>query len=112
MNNKLYHFTSKSEYEAAKTKGVYTPESLQSEGFIHFSKEEQVLQSANLFGKGQHDLVLLCINPAQLEAKVVYENTTSGNELFPHLYGPLNLDAVEKVVDFPPNTEGLFEWPF
>ena len=109
---KLYHFTSKTDYQKAKEVGVYTPQSLETEGFIHFSKKEQILRSANLHRKGQKNLVLLRINPNQLEAELVYENTTGGTELFPHLYGPLNLNAVEEVNDFPPNHEGLFEWPF
>jgi uncharacterized protein (DUF952 family) len=44
--------------------------------------------------------VVLCVAPGSLIAPLSYENLSGGDELFPHLYGPLNPDAVMKVINF------------
>lgn len=107
----LYHICNATDWQDAQQKGYYAAESLHTEGFIHFSKQNQVLATAQLFYKGQQGLVLLCINPAKLEAEVIYENTMGGEELFPHLYGQLNISAVERVADFFPDDQGNFSLP-
>ncbi len=44
--------------------------------------------------KGVDGLVVLELDPSRLDAPLKYENTVGGTELFPHLYGALNLAAV------------------
>jgi len=55
-------------------------------------------------------LLLLCVDEARLTAPVRYEDLNAG-DLFPHLYGPLNLDAVTNVIRYEPNADGLFNPP-
>ncbi len=107
----FYHICKQTDWATAQQVGIYEAFSLEDEGFIHFSTEAQVLNTAQLFYKGQQDLVLLYIEAEKLIPEVVFENTTGGEELFPHLYGALNLDAVEKALPFVPNAEGYFEMP-
>ena len=95
--NFIYHITTRKTYELAQQEGLYTYCSLNTEGFIHCSTREQYLKVANNFFKDQADLVLLKIQLVQLISKLVYENTEGGDELFPHLYGPMNLDAIVEV---------------
>lgn len=45
-------------------------------------------------------LELLLIDPTKLLAPIVYENTVGGDELFPHVYGEINLTAVIQVLPF------------
>jgi uncharacterized protein (DUF952 family) len=113
MNNELnseqiFHITSRSHWQQVLEIGVYEAESLKNQGFIHFSTFEQMLATANRFFLGQSDLVLLCVEPQKLQAELKFEEVP-GVGIFPHLYGVLNLDAVEEIVDFEPNTEGRFE---
>ena len=75
-----------------QTRGVYGAESLRSQGFIHCSTVEQVVQTANRFYRGRADLVLLCIDEALLESEIRYEEGEPGQQ-FPHIYGPLNLES-------------------
>jgi uncharacterized protein (DUF952 family) len=107
----ILHITSRAEWEAAQRQGVYAADSLAAEGFIHCSTPAQVLGPANAFFRGQAGLVLLQIDPSRLMSPLVYEDLYAGGQDFPHIYGPLNLDAVTGVVDFPPGPDGAFVLP-
>jgi uncharacterized protein (DUF952 family) len=107
----IYHITSLSEWQRASAAGSYRADSLASQGFIHCSTREQVLTVANRFYSGQTGLVLLRIDTQRLAAPVRYENLEGGETLFPHIYGPLEAAAVEAVLDFPPNSDGSFNFP-
>jgi uncharacterized protein (DUF952 family) len=106
----------RSEWQEAVHRGTYEPASLGSEGFIHCSTAMQTLDTANRFFEGRQDLVLLSIDPERLAAACRWETPlNSGDErrgeLFPHVYGPLNLNAVIQVVDFPCEADQSFRWP-
>jgi uncharacterized protein (DUF952 family) len=112
----VYHITEGASWAGARTAGEYAPSSLAVEGFIHASTREQVVETANLFYARQDGLVLLCIDPAKLTAPLKREAPANsghrdGAGLFPHIYGPLNLDAVTQVLDFPCGADGRFARP-
>lgn len=114
----ILHITTAPAWEAAQQTGQYTAPSLETQGFIHFSTEVQVLRVADTVFRGQPDLVLLYVEPSQLRAELRYEPPelaggpdAAMSERFPHLYGPLNLDAVVRVADFPPGPDGSFSLP-
>ena len=91
----------------------YAPSSLRDEGFIHCSTIAQVIDTANRFYRGQDDLVLLHIDESRLKAELKYEapamkHGEASGELFPHLYGELNVDAVVRVVELPCKLDGSF----
>jgi uncharacterized protein (DUF952 family) len=90
----IFHIVKRSEWEAAKKRQTYAPLSLTTEGFIHCSSLEQLRGSGERFFRGQTDLVVLSIDPSRLTAQLKIE---AG---FPHIYGELNLDAIEQVADF------------
>jgi uncharacterized protein (DUF952 family) len=104
---KVFHITTPEQWVKSLEIGQYVSETFDQEGFIHFSLENQVLATANRHYHGVTGLILLRIETTRLSAKLKYEMAPSGEE-FPHLYGPLNLDAVEKVFDFPPSSNGDF----
>ena len=126
----IYHITSRSALQTASESGEYRSESLASQGFIHLSQLHQVLGVANAFYAGQKDLVILVVDPALLKAELKYEGpvhpVASGSEVvseavqaaaptidqsFPHLYGPLNFDAVVKIIDLALADDGSFKLP-
>ncbi|NJR38758.1 MAG: DUF952 domain-containing protein [Leptolyngbyaceae cyanobacterium CSU_1_4] len=104
----IFHLTPRSQWESAQGIRGYRGDTLDTEGFIHCSKLEQVVGVANRFYAGQTGLVLLSIAIARLQTELRYE-AIDGDE-FPHLYGALNLDAVVQVIDFEPTPAG-FELP-
>ncbi len=109
----IVHITTRAKWEQALAIGSYHAETLDTEGFIHCSKPDQVIRVANLLFRGQTELVLLCIDSSKLTSRLRYEPPLDGrsDEQFPHLYGPLNLDAVNIVLDFPPGADGAFVLP-
>ena len=113
----IYHIAKREAWTEAKARGSYRPPSLAAEGFIHCSRREQILSVADDFYRGQADLLLLCIDESRLTAELHWEApahprsesaaATSGEAAFPHLYGPLNLDAVDRVYDFVEADDGF-----
>lgn len=93
----IYHVTIKEEWHAAKKKGFYVAPSLEIEGFIHCSEEHQVDGVLKRYYQGRKDLLKLIINTQKLTSELKYELAPSVNENFPHIYGPINLDAVIEV---------------
>lgn len=108
----IYHITSRTAWLAAKKFGAYTADSLASQGFIHCSKADQVVRVANTWYTAQRGLVLLEIDETRLRSEVRWEpGTDKADELFPHIYGPLNVEAVARVYDFDPDPSGHFSLP-
>jgi uncharacterized protein (DUF952 family) len=107
----IFHITMRQAWERAKPGGSYRPEAFAAEGFIHCSTREQVVRVADARFRGQQGLVLLCIDTGKVAAEIVYENLVGGRELFPHIYGALNADAVVEVLEFEPGADGRFSFP-
>lgn len=93
----LFHITTRQAWQDAAHHGVYLAPSLELEGFIHLSTESQWRATLARYFQGHHGLVLLHIDPVRLTSEVRYE--AAHGERFPHLYGPLNLDAVVTISD-------------
>ena len=74
---------------------------------------------ANKYYRGATDMVLVHINPAALTSPLKWEPpahidgspSLPDEPRFPHIYGVINLDAVIRVIDFPPNLDGSFDLP-
>ena len=115
----IFHITSRKAWDEAQGRGDYRAESLVTEGFIHCSTCSQVLPVAENFYKGQHGLVLLAIEPALLSSELKWEPPSGGTpppgvpqgDHFPHIYGPINVEAVVNVVDLEQNSQGNFRIP-
>jgi 2-C-methyl-D-erythritol 4-phosphate cytidylyltransferase len=105
----IYHMALRNDWERAEACGEYRGDTLESDGFIHCSTLQQVLPVANEWFHGRNGLLLLCIDPRKLQADLRFE--ASPDEEFPHIYGPVNMDAVKRVIDFSPDESGRFTLP-
>ncbi len=92
--NRIFHIAQRSELIEAQQSGRYVCDSLSTEGFIHCCLDTQLEGVIDRYYQGVTDQVVLCLDPALLEPECRYENTVGGEEQFPHLYGPINLDAI------------------
>jgi len=107
--HRILHLTTAGAWADAQASGAVTADSLASEGFIHCSEPQQVIWVANMRFRGRTDLLLLDIEVARLVSPLTYENLEGGEQQFPHVYGPINLDAVRRAAPFPPNADGGFD---
>ncbi|HEX9013365.1 MAG TPA: DUF952 domain-containing protein [Anaerolineaceae bacterium] len=107
---KIYHITTARAWAEAEANPPYCGDTLAAEGFIHCSTREQVLKTAERYFPGRSGLVLLEINPDRVECPIRYEGLP-GRDQFPHIYGPLNLEAVEVAFAFAACPDGKFEFP-
>ena len=100
----IFHLAARAEWEDAQRSGRYerstAGRSLEEEGFIHCADEDQVAGVAGAYVAGRSDLVLLAIDPAKLTSPLRRERPSGSDQAFPHVYGPLNVDAVVEVRPF------------
>lgn len=95
----IYHITTKQQWKSAQEKGFFDETSLHTEGFIHNCTDAQVAGVLERFYKGKTDLLLMHIDERKLDAELKYELAPSVNELFPHVFGNINLNAVVKITE-------------
>lgn len=106
----IFHITTKAAWDEAARAGSYRADTLETEGFIHCSGADQMADVANVRFRGREDLVLLWIDPDRVHAEIKYEDASDGSGTFPHIYGPLDIDAVARVTEYR-ERDGTFEAP-
>lgn len=109
----LVRLCSEQEWTSARDRGWFPPEAAgpEAEAFVHLSTIEQVHLPANRLYRGRDDMILLYIDAAALDGPVRWEPgvpTDPQSMLFPHLYGPLPVDAVIRSVAYRPGADGSF----
>ena len=94
MSDPIYKICASAMLQEARGRGRFegSADDLR-DGFIHLSAGHQVAGTWATYVAGQRDLVLLAVDPERLGAGLRWEKSRGG-ELFPHLYGPLDLDHV------------------
>jgi glutathione S-transferase len=111
----IFHVTAAADWHDAEATGAYRlstrGRTLEDEGFIHCSYANQVTPVANAYYHAVRGLVLLVIERDRVTAPLRDESPAGGDERFPHIYGPLNLDAVTQVLPFESSSDGLFSLP-
>jgi len=98
----IYHILPRADWKKAQKQGDYRPVSLAAEGFIHLSTRQQVPDTLARFFGGKTGLLLLCVDVSRLKPELRFD--VADGQAFPHLYGPLNLDAVSNVVVIEPGS--------
>lgn len=93
----IYHVTTKKQWADALLLGHFDSDTLATEGFIHCSTEPQIAGVLDRYYKGKTDLVKLKIEKSKVDRPLIFELAGSINEVFPHIHGALNLNAVVEV---------------
>ena len=91
----IYHITDIPTWRKDKTATHFQGD--QSDGFIHASTYQQLETTRTKFFKGRSPLLILTIDPLKVNPEIRFEDLNGEGQLFPHIYGDLNLDAIVKV---------------
>jgi uncharacterized protein (DUF952 family) len=111
MSDPIYHICRIDEWQAAQRTGSYPGSSQdKADGFIHFSAQDTVVESAATHRAGQSGLVLLAVDPDALGAALKWEPSRAGR-LFPHLYGVLPVTTVISTFDLALDANGKHVFP-
>lgn len=92
----IYHIVIPEVWEKFKDENEYEAESLTTEGFIHCSFADQLDGVLQRYYSGAEKVLILTIEPEKLTSKLVNEPSTN-NEIYPHIYGKINRDAIVKI---------------
>jgi uncharacterized protein (DUF952 family) len=90
----IYHITTAEAWHNAQATGSYEADSLREEGFIHCSEAYQVEDTLQRYFNGRQGLVKLFIDTDRLSSQYIQEWSGGAQDTFPHIYGPINLEAV------------------
>jgi len=94
----IFHITLPEHWARAQRDGAITMSTrdvtLAEEGFVHCSFAEQLAATAVRFFGDLEEVVVVRIDPAAVTSPVVSEDLYDSGQLFPHVYGPINVDAV------------------
>lgn len=102
----ILHCLRKDTWEAIKDKPVFGEESVAAEGFIHCSSIEYFWRVAPNFRDIADELALLCIDTEKLTSPLKWEDGDNSGREYPHIYGPVNLDAVVAVLPYRKDKDG------
>lgn len=107
----IYHLAKHDAWTVAQSTGVYTGNPAdRADGFLHLSTASQIEESARRHRAGEADLVLLHVDEAQLDARLVW-GESRGGKLFPHVYGDIPLSAVKQATPLSLNADGIHQFP-
>ena len=106
MNLKfVYKIIDSNEWQKAKQKRLYTGSKKDlTDGFIHFSGEEQVESTLKKYYSNEKNLILLKVETLKLD-HLIWEQSSDGN-MFPHLYSPLNIKYIVDELEIPLDENG------
>ena len=96
--NVIYHIATAEAWKKAAETGIYEHASLKEEGFIHCSLDHQLEGVLERYFSGQTGLLKLVIDTGKLTSKFVFDWSKTNTDTYPHVYGPINLDAVIEVI--------------
>jgi len=112
-DERIYHVALDGDWTEAQNTGEYRTSTrgarLEDVGFIHASFRNQVERiGAFLYGDVDEELVVLVIDAARVHIPIKTEVLEGGDEAFPHIYGPLPIDAVVAVLSAHANADATF----
>ncbi len=94
----ILHATTREAWERAQRQGEFRGDTLTTEGFTHCCLSGQLSGVVSRYFQGQTELVVLRIASDNLKPALKWESPPGSDDIFPHVYGPINLDSVAGVV--------------
>ena len=109
MTNVIYHLVPADHWDAQPVDQPYVPADYVREGFIHCTKgADQIAIVANRYYRNDpREWLVLILDEQAITSEIKYEPGGDGL-LYPHIYGPLNRDAIRGVQSMPRDADGTF----
>lgn len=108
----IYHVAFRTDWAEAVAAGEYhistRGKTVEEQGYIHASTAAQVAGVANAFYADAEDLLVLVIDPEKLTAPLRYDPVPGADAPFPHIYGPLNVEAVTGTGELRRDADGRY----
>ena len=106
----IFKVINKEEWQKAKQSGTYGgSDKDKKDGYIHFSEDDQVLETLKKHYPKKENLVLLKVNAFKLE-HLLWEQASNG-DMYPHLYSPLDVNTVVDEFELSLNEDGTHKLP-
>jgi uncharacterized protein (DUF952 family) len=106
----IYLTMSPDDFDRASALSTWAPDSLKADGFIHASPVDQLTRVANKHFSQFDTVRIVALRADRVVPEIRWETASDGN-LYPHIYGPLNMDSAERVVTVKKSADGLFSIP-
>lgn len=97
----IYHIVTSSYWAKFEGTSEYISETLDVEKFIHCSRKEQLAGVLERFFVGVNNLLVIEIDESKLTSRLLYEAVPDSDETFPHIFGPINKEAIVEVHYWP-----------
>ncbi len=109
MSDVIYHLVPGDYWKAQPVDRPYLPADFEREGFIHCTKgDEQIAIVANRYYRDDpREWLVLVLDVQAVTSEIKYEPGQDGL-LYPHIYGPLNREAIREVLQMPRDAAGTF----
>ena len=105
----IYLLMTAAEVDSARATGTWVSASFATEGFMHASPVDQLERVANKHYRQKLDVHVVCVRTDLLISELRWE--PAAGSLYPHIYGPLNFEAVVGTVPTERNPDGSFRIP-
>ena len=107
----IYKICPASVWREAERQGAFRGSEVDlRDGFIHFSTASQVCETARKHFFGQAGLFLIAVDAGSLGKALRWERSRN-DELFPHLYGDLDIGMVTAVLSMHARSDGYHDIP-
>lgn len=102
-----FHYIPLAYFSSLDPAADYTPPEFERDGFIHCTDgAENMLKTANLhYASDPRDFLALYLDKTRIKSPVRYEDAA---QIYPHIYGPLNRDAIVRAIPAPRDADGTF----
>lgn len=103
----IYLLLNPTDFDRAMAAGVWDPESRKVDGFIHASPVDQLTRVANKHYAKTDEVRVVILTADRVKAEIRWEPASDG-QLYPHVYGPINMDAAARSVVAKKGADGLY----
>lgn len=102
----VYLLMNPTDFDTARQTGVWDPPSRASEGFIHAAPAHELTRVANKHYRQFDEVRVVFLRHEHICSEILWEPASNG--LYPHIYGPINMDAAEQVVTVRRGADGIY----